>query len=132
VDPSVSVGCLSVGEKQKVEVLRLLLADAQILILDEPTRSLAPHEVEGLFRVFIQLRRDGYGVVFITHKLKEVLACADRITVMRRGQVTGTLNVSEVTEDGKGMFEGSSLKKLDDKKGSEVYIEKGTLGRAHR
>jgi simple sugar transport system ATP-binding protein len=83
-----------------VEVLKLLLADAQILILDEPTRSLAPHEVEGLFRVFANLRRDGYSVVFITHKLKEVLACADRITVMRRGQVTGTLNVSEATEDG--------------------------------
>jgi simple sugar transport system ATP-binding protein len=100
VDPSALVWRLSVGEKQKVEVLKLLLADAQILILDEPTRSLAPHEVEGLFRVFAQLRRDGYAVVFITHKLKEVLACADRITVMRRGQVTGTLNVSGATEDG--------------------------------
>ena len=100
VDPSASVWRLSVGEKQKVEVLKLLLADAQILILDEPTRSLAPHEVEGLFRVFTHLRRDGYAVVFITHKLKEVLACADRITVMRRGQVTGTLTVTEATEDG--------------------------------
>jgi simple sugar transport system ATP-binding protein len=99
VDPSASVWRLSVGEKQKVEVLKLLLADAQILILDEPTRSLAPHEVEGLFRVFTHLRRDGYAVIFITHKLKEVLACADRITVMRRGQVTGTLAVAEATED---------------------------------
>ena len=100
VDPSVLVWRLSVGEKQKAEVLKLLLADAQILILDEPTRSLAPHEVEGIFRVFTLLRRDGYAVVFITHKLKEVLACADRITVMRRGRVTGTLHVSEATEDG--------------------------------
>ncbi len=100
VDPSALVWRLSVGERQKVEVLKLLLADAQILILDEPTRSLAPHEVEGLFRVFTQLRRDGYAVVFITHKLKEVLACADRITVMRRGQVTGTLNGPGATEDG--------------------------------
>ena len=100
VDPSASVWRLSVGERQKVEVLKLLLADAQILILDEPTRSLAPHEIEGLFRVFTHLRRDGYAVVFITHKLKEVLACADRITVMRRGRVTGTLHASEATEDG--------------------------------
>ncbi len=100
VDPSALVWRLSVGEKQKVEVLKLLLADAQILILDEPTRSLAPHEVEGLFRVFTQLRRDGYAVVFITHKLKEVLACADRITVMRRGKMTGTVNGSEATVDG--------------------------------
>jgi simple sugar transport system ATP-binding protein len=100
VDPSAPVWRLSVGERQKVEVLKLLLADAQMLILDEPTRNLAPHEVEGLFRVFANLRRDGYAVVFITHKLKEVLSCADRITVMRRGQVTGTLNVSKATEDG--------------------------------
>jgi simple sugar transport system ATP-binding protein len=100
VDPTAPVWRLSIGERQKVEVLKLLLADAQILILDEPTRSLAPHEVEGLFRVFANLRRDGYAVVFITHKLPEVLACADRITVMRRGRVAGTLAGSEATESG--------------------------------
>ena len=77
-----------------MEVVKLLLADAQVLILDEPTRSLAPHEVEALFRIFDELRRDGYAVVFITHKLHEVLACADRITVMRRGRVAGTLAAS--------------------------------------
>jgi len=100
VDPYAPIWRLSIGERQKVEVLKLLLADAQILILDEPTRSLAPHEVEALFQVFANLRRDGYAVVFITHKLKEVLACADRITVMRRGQVAGTLAGSEATESG--------------------------------
>jgi general nucleoside transport system ATP-binding protein len=100
VNPSALVWRLSVGEKQKVEVLKLLLAEAQILILDEATRSLAPHEIEGLFRVFAQLRRDGFAVVFITHKLREVLACADRITVIRRGRVTGTLKGSEATEEG--------------------------------
>lgn len=100
VDPYAPIWQLSIGERQKVEVLKLLLADAQILILDEPTRSLAPHEVEALFQVFANLRRDGYAVVFITHKLKEVLACADRITVMRRGQVAGTLAGSEATESG--------------------------------
>jgi ABC-type uncharacterized transport system ATPase subunit len=99
VDPRTLVGQLSVGERQKVEILKLLLADAQILILDEPTRSLAPHEIEGLFRVFANLRRDGYAVVFITHKLKEVLASADRITVIRRGQVTGSLPGSGATEN---------------------------------
>jgi len=98
VDPRATVRQLSVGERQKVEILKLLLADAQILILDEPTRSLALHEIEGLFRVFANLRQDGYAVVFITHKLKEVLTCADRITVMRRGKVTGTLAGSEATE----------------------------------
>jgi len=100
VNPQAPVWRLSIGERQKVEVLKLLLADAQILILDEPTRVLAPHEVEGIFRVFANLRRDGYAVVFITHKLKEALACTDRITVMRRGQVAGTLASSEATESG--------------------------------
>jgi len=98
VDPTAPIWQLSIGQRQKVEVLKLLLADAQILIFDEPTRVLAPHEVEGLFRVFANLRRDRYAVVFITHKLKEVLACADRITVMRRGQVAGTLAASKATE----------------------------------
>jgi ABC-type uncharacterized transport system ATPase subunit len=119
VDPSAPVWRLSVGERQKVEVIKLLLGDARILILDEPTRNLAPDEVEGLFRVFTNLRRDGYAVVFITHKLKEVLACADRITVMRRGQVTGTLNVSEATEDGLvslmfGKAISESMRRLDE------------------
>jgi simple sugar transport system ATP-binding protein len=100
VDPQATVRRLSVGQRQKVEILKLLLADAQILILDEPTRSLAPHEIEGLLQVFANLRRDGYAMLFITRKLKEVLACADRITVIRRGKVTGTMMGSEATEKG--------------------------------
>lgn len=98
VDPSVPVWRLSVGARQKVEVLKLLLADARILVLDEPTRSLAPHEVAALFVSFDQLRRDGYAIVFIAHKLGEVLTCADRITVMRRGRVAGTLSRAEASE----------------------------------
>ena len=100
VAPSAEVRQLSIGEQQKVEVLKLLLADAQVLILDEPTRVLAPHEIEALFQVFASLRHDGYAVVFITHKLHEVLACADRITVMRRGRVAATLSRGEATEGG--------------------------------
>jgi simple sugar transport system ATP-binding protein len=100
VDPLAPLWRLSVGERQIVEILKLLLADSRVLILDEPTRSLAPHEIEGLFEVFSNLRRDGYAVIFITHKLKEVLACADRITVMRRGKVAGTLPGSGATENG--------------------------------
>jgi general nucleoside transport system ATP-binding protein len=100
VDPRAPLWRLSVGERQIVEVLKLLLADSRVLIFDEPTRSLAPHEIDGLFQIFSNLRRDGYAVVFITHKLKEVLACADRITVMRRGKVAGTLPGSAATENG--------------------------------
>lgn len=98
VDPTAPVWQLSVGERQRVEIVKLLLADARVLILDEPTRGLAPHEVAGLFRVFGELRRDGYAVVFIAHKLQEVLACADRITVMRRGVVAGSLRGRDADE----------------------------------
>ena len=99
VDPRAPIWRLSVGERQKVEVVKLLLADARILIFDEPTRGLAPQEVAGLFRVFADLRRDGYAVIFITHKLAEVLGGSDRISVMRRGRIAGTLPRSDATEE---------------------------------
>lgn len=99
VEPRAPVWRLSIGEQQKVELLKLLLADARLLIFDEPTRVLAPHEIDGLFQVFANLRRDGYAVIFITHKLQEVLKSADRITVLRRGRVAGTLPKAEATED---------------------------------
>src|SRR5882672_3050960 len=98
VDPAAPVWQLSVGEQQRLEIVKLLLANARVLILDEPTRSLAPHEIDGLFQVFANLRRDGYAVVFIAHKLREVLACADRVTVMRRGVVAGSLTRAQATE----------------------------------
>jgi simple sugar transport system ATP-binding protein len=98
VDPAAPVWRLSVGERQKVEIVKLLLAQARVLILDEPTRSLAPHEVAGLLEILATLARDGYAVVLIAHKLAEVLAVADRITVMRRGRVVGSLARAEATE----------------------------------
>ncbi len=76
-----------------------MLSDAQILILDEPTRVLAPHEVEGLFKVLKLLKENGYAIVLIAHKLKEVLDSADFITVLRSGQVAGTLSKAEASED---------------------------------
>jgi len=98
VNPRALVSQLSIGEQQKVEILKLLLADARLLILDEPTRVLAPHEVKALFEVLEGLRKDGYAIVLIAHKLKEVLECADRITVLRAGKVAGTLLRSEASE----------------------------------
>src|SRR5437773_3634392 len=100
VDPWAPAWRLSVGEQQKVEILKLLMARSRVLILDEPTRVLVPHEIDGLFRVLAGLREHGYAVVFITHKLPEVLTCADRITVMRGGTVAGTLVRAEATERG--------------------------------
>ncbi len=99
VRPRALVSQLSIGEQQKVEILKLLLADARLLILDEPTRVLAPHEIESLFKVIGDLRKDGYAIALITHKLKEVLACADLITVLRGGRVAGTLPRSEASEE---------------------------------
>ena len=99
VEPLAPVWQLSIGEQQKVEVLKLLLANVKLLILDEPTRVLAPHEIAGLFKVMRGLKEEGYAVIFITHKIKEVLECADRITVMRHGRVTGQLMRAEASED---------------------------------
>jgi len=87
VNPNARTGDLSMGELQKVELVKLILARAQVLIFDEPTSVLAPDEVEGLFRVFDELKRDGYAVLFITHKIQEALNTADRITVLRHGEV---------------------------------------------
>jgi general nucleoside transport system ATP-binding protein len=99
VNPDDLISHISIGEQQKVETLKLLLSDARILILDEPTRVLAPHEIEGLFKVLSRLKDDGYAVVLITHKLKEVLYCSDRITVLRGGRVAGHLLRSAASED---------------------------------
>jgi|AutmiccommuBRH23_1029490.scaffolds.fasta_scaffold00025_119 simple sugar transport system ATP-binding protein len=98
VNPDNLVSHLSIGEQQKVEILKLLLSEAKVLILDEPTRVLAPHEVEGLFDVLNKLKKDGYAIVLITHKLNEVLESADRITVLRGGKVAGSILHKEASE----------------------------------
>jgi simple sugar transport system ATP-binding protein len=88
VHPRAKVWQLSVGEQQRVEILKLLYRGAQILILDEPTAVLAPQEAEDLFQTLKAMTAAGRSVVFISHKLNEVVAIADRVTVMRRGRVT--------------------------------------------
>ncbi len=98
VRSQVKVSELSIGEQQKVEILKLLLSGARILILDEPTRVLAPHEVAALIQVLEGLREDGYAIILITHKMKEVLDCADRITILREGRVAGSLMRAEADE----------------------------------
>jgi simple sugar transport system ATP-binding protein len=98
VDPHLPVGRLAVGDQQKVEILKQLMAGARVLLLDEPTKVLAPQESEGLFTTIAELRREGLGIVLITHKLREVLACADRVVVMRQGRVAGVLDRSEASE----------------------------------
>ncbi|MEW5988459.1 MAG: ABC transporter ATP-binding protein [Chloroflexota bacterium] len=100
VDPDAIVEELPVGVQQRVEIVKALYRHARILVLDEPTAVLTPQEAEDLFRVMRQLTERGVSIIFITHKLKEVLAVADRITVMRRGQVVGTTTPAETDEHG--------------------------------
>jgi simple sugar transport system ATP-binding protein len=88
VDPSARIWQLSVGEQQRVEILKMLYRGARILIMDEPTAVLAPQEADELFATLRSMTAEGRSVVFISHKLGEVLAIADRVTVMRRGKVT--------------------------------------------
>src|SRR5713226_7549675 len=99
IDPHTAVGALSVGEQQKVEILKLLTAEASVLIFDEPTSVLAPHESDALMDIFRKLREDGLAVLFITHKLREVLAVADHISVLRRGRVVGSFPRTDSTSE---------------------------------
>ncbi|MDE3206167.1 MAG: ABC transporter ATP-binding protein [Acidobacteriota bacterium] len=87
VNPAARVSDLSIGEWQRVELLKVLMAGARVLILDEPTSVLTPTEVDSLFEVLDRLRRDGVGIMLITHKMREVRAVADRVTVLRGGRV---------------------------------------------
>ncbi|MFN3928455.1 MAG: ABC transporter ATP-binding protein [Thermoflexus sp.] len=98
VDPEAPVKDLPVGVQQRVEILKALYRKANLLILDEPTAVLTPQETEELFRVMRHLQRQGVSIIFITHKLKEVMAVADRITVLRNGRVVGTLTPREADE----------------------------------
>ena len=104
VDPTALVQTLSVGLKQRVEILKALAVDARILILDEPTAVLSPQEVEGFFTILRKLQADGRAIIFISHKMKEVLSISDRITVLRRGKKvylgpTGKLTARELARE---------------------------------
>jgi simple sugar transport system ATP-binding protein len=100
VEPGALVRHLSVGERQRVEILKSLYRNAHVLILDEPTAVLVPQEVEGLFETLRRLRADGMSLVFISHKLNEVMAICDRITVLRAGTLVGTVERSATTPTG--------------------------------
>jgi ABC-type uncharacterized transport system ATPase subunit len=96
VDPGAYVKDLSVGIQQRVEIIKILYREADILILDEPTAVLTPQEVEGLFRILRTLIEKGKSIIFITHKLKEVMEVAERITVLRAGRTVGTVSPKDV------------------------------------
>jgi simple sugar transport system ATP-binding protein len=97
VDPEELVGSLGVGARQRVEIIKVLYRGARILILDEPTAVLVPHEIDELFANLRELKEQGETILFISHKLDEVLAIADAITVLRAGRTVATVSPSDVT-----------------------------------
>lgn len=99
VDPHAYIKDLPVGIQQRVEIIKVLYRAAGILILDEPTAVLTPQEVEGLFKIIATLIKAGKSIIFITHKLKEVLAVADDITVLRLGTVVGSIKPEDATSE---------------------------------
>jgi len=119
VDPDAKVADISVGQQQRVEILRALYRDARILVLDEPTAVLTAQETAELFRVLRTLTARGTSVIFISHKLPEVLAIADRVSVLRRGRKIATVEAAAATE--------ASLAKL--MVGRDVLFEVSREGR---
>ena len=95
VDPTARIWQLSVGEQQRVEILRLLYRGARILVFDEPTAVLTPQEADGLIATLRDMAANGFSIVFISHKLDEVMAVADRVTVLRKGRTVATVNAAD-------------------------------------
>ena len=99
VDPDAKVEDISVGMQQRVEILKVLYRGAETLILDEPTASLTPQEIEGLMEIIDNLTADGKSVILITHKLKEITASSDNCTIIRQGKYIQTVKVADVNEN---------------------------------
>lgn len=99
IEPDAVIEDISVGQQQKVEILKALYRGADILILDEPTAVLTPQEIQELGVIIDNLKSEGKSVILITHKLKEVMSMSDRVTIIRRGKVTGIVNTRETSID---------------------------------
>ncbi|MEI6157418.1 MAG: ABC transporter ATP-binding protein, partial [Atribacterota bacterium] len=99
VDPLSSIWQLSIGEQQRVAILQMLFRKTRFLILDEPTAVLTPQEAQHLFEVIRQMTGEGYGIVFISHKLEEVMSLSHRVTVLRKGKKVGTIETSQTSKE---------------------------------
>lgn len=154
VDPDAIIENLSVGHQQRVEILKALYRQADILILDEPTGVLTPAEADHLFRILDNLRKEGKTIILITHKLREIMDTTDTVSVMRRGEMTATIETSETSperlaemmvgrkvllqvdkkpaEPGKPVLEVENLRLTDDKgverlKGISLNVRAGEI-----
>ncbi len=129
VDPDALIEDLPVGVQQRVEILKALSNDAKVLILDEPTAVLTPQEIDELMGIMRELKRQGTSIIFITHKLREVKAVGDKISVIRRGKVVGTAPPSTSEAELAEMMVGRAVKlkvdKADHQAGAAVLEVKG-------
>ncbi|HLX11553.1 MAG TPA: ABC transporter ATP-binding protein, partial [Bacteroidota bacterium] len=120
LNPRDTIASLSVGEQQRVEILKLLYRKAEIIILDEPTAILTPQEVEEFFGILRTLKEQGKTIIFIGHKVSEILGISDRVTVMRKGKVVGTVATASTNANELGkMMVGKSIESLIEKAHSE-------------
>ena len=116
VDPDALISNISVGMQQRVEILKMLYRDNDILIFDEPTAVLTPQEIDELMHIMRNFTKEGKSIIFITHKLNEIMAVADRCTVLRKGKVIGTVEVKDTTkEELSKMMVGRNVKFTVDK-----------------
>lgn len=117
IDPDAYISDITVGMQQRVEILKMLYCDNEVLIFDEPTAVLTPQEIQELMRMMKQLVSEGKSILFITHKLDEIKAVADRCSVLRKGKYIGTINVADVTkEEMSEMMVGHKVNLVLDKK----------------
>lgn len=137
IDPDSIIEDISVGQQQKVEILKALYRGADILILDEPTAVLTPQEIGELGQIINNLEEQGKSVILITHKLKEVMSMSDRVTIIRRGKVTGTVetketNIDQLAELMVGRKVNLTVDKKEAKVGDKVLEVKNLTANDHR
>ncbi len=128
VDPTALVSSITVGQQQRVEILKALYRGAEILILDEPTAVLTPQEAGELFAIVRSLQADGKSIIFISHKLNEVLEIADRITVLRRGKKIDTVSTAGRDRRGPRADDGRSRGAPARRQGTGVADRRGARG----
>lgn len=120
VDPDAKIEDITVGMQQRTEILKMLYRDNDILIFDEPTAVLTPQEIEELMHIMKNLAREGKSILFISHKLAEIMEVADRVTVLRRGKCIGTVNIADTNEkELSRMMVGRDVQLVVDKKDAE-------------
>ena len=137
VDPDAKIEDISVGMQQRVEILKVLYRGADILILDEPTASLTPQEIDELMVIIKNLTADGKSIIIITHKLKEIKACSDNCTIIRQGKYIKTVKVNDVNEaDLAALMVGRDVnfkvEKKEQEPGAEVLSVKNLKARDYR